>query len=305
MCDEPIPANIWKVLKVDSTVNAPSPTNLEETGDEKLVQETQERKIAALKYGGRMTWYLLGEIDLFVCIAALAVASILIFQLFPQRPFLWMLVAVISSVLVGLALYVNPALHMTIFLAIFEKAITQDMPAIAQITDFLNSLGNAATFALLFAACATLLPSSEETFPEGMKQLANRMKDLQLILYTGTLLLIVTILVKKSVYQWSLAYTSQEENLAESARNFVSSLLTLDGGFYTMVLAAAYLPAALVLQRRTNLLVNLPVEETEKEKKLKEYGLTFSLTESLPRILAILGPFLVGPVGELFNRVVG
>jgi hypothetical protein len=129
------------------------------------------------------------------------------------------------------------------------------------------------------------------------------MKNLRLVLYAGTLLLVVAMLVKKSIYQWSLAYTSQEAEAAKIAGNFVSSLLTIDGGFYTLVLAAAYFPAALVLQRRANLLANLPVEEAEKEKKFREYGLTFSFTESLPRNLAVLGPLLVGPVGELLTAM--
>ena len=302
-CSEPIPANIWNVLKVDSEVNDLPSADPEKIAEEKLLKEIQDRKSTALKYSGRMTWYFLGEIYLFVCIAALAVASILTFQLFPQRPFFWMLVAIILSSIVGLSLYATPAVHMTIFLAFFEKAITDDVPAIAQITNFLNSLGNAAAFSLLFAACATLRPSDEEIFPEGMKQLSKRMKYLRLVLYAGTLLLVVTILLKKSIYQWSLAYTSQEEQIAEIAGNFVSNLLTIDGGFYTLVLAAVYFPAALVLQRRANLLADLPVEEIEKGKKLKEYGLTFSFVESLPRILAILGPLLVGPVGELLTAM--
>jgi hypothetical protein len=295
-CTESIPANIWKVLKVDSQVNVSSSTDPQAIA----AQEIDARRITALKYGGRMTWYMLGEIYLFVCIAALVVTSIVTYQLFPQHPFFWILVAIISSFVVGVFLYANPALHMRVFLVIFEKAITEDVPAIAQITNFLNSLGNAAAVSLLFATCATLLPS-EETYPEGMKQLSKRMKYLRFILYSGTLLLVVTILLKKAIFQWSLAYTSQEEGVAEIGRNFVSVLLSMDGAFYTLILAAIYIPAALVLQRRARLLADLSVDETEKEMKLKEYGLTFSFAESVPRIIAILGPLLIGPVGELLN----
>lgn len=85
--------------------------------------------------------------------------------------------------------------------------------------------------------------------------------------------------------------------------DFLSGILAIEGGFYTLVLVAVYLPAAVVLQRRARVLDALPVDEAEKEKQLQQYGLSFSFTESLPRILAILGPTLVGPVGELLNRV--
>ena len=126
------------------------------------------------------------------------------------------------------------------------------------------------------------------------------MKYLRIILYTGTVLLVTAILLKKSIYQWSLAYTAQDDAI-ETARNFVTSLLTLEGGFYTLVLAAAYFPAALVLQRRAELLAGPSLDETEKEIKLKEHGMNFSLQESLPRILAILAPFLTGPVADLLT----
>ena len=291
-CRESIPANIWKVLKIDPDTDKPSATD--------LIENDEERKVIALRYSGRMTWYFLGEIFLYVCIGSLAIASVLTSQLVPQSRIISALGVITLSLIVGLFFYGNPKIHMAIFLTIFGKAITADVPAIAQITNILNSLGNAAVFSLLIAICATLLPSQDDSFPGGMKQLSTRMKYLRIILYTGTLLLVTAILLKKSIYQWSLAYTPQDDAI-DTARNFVTSLLTLEGGFYTLVLAAAYFPAALVLQRRAQLLVGTSLDETEKEIKLKEHGMNFSLKESLPRILAILGPFLTGPVADLLT----
>jgi hypothetical protein len=295
-CNESIPANIWKVLRFDSDGGKSSATG--------PLEDNEERKVIALRYSGRMTWYFLGEIFLYVCIGSLAIASVLTAQLFPQLGILWAFGVITLSSIVGLFFYGHPKIHMAIFLTIFGKAITADVPAISQITNILNSLGNAAVFSLLIASCATLLPyqdaSSDASFPGGMKQLSRRMKYLRIILYAGTVLLVTAILLKESIYQWALAYTPQDDAI-ETARNFVTSLLTLEGGFYTLVLAAAYLPAALVLQRRAQLLVGPSLDEAEEETKLKEYGMNFSLKESLPRILAILGPFLTGPVAELLT----
>ena len=291
-CNESILDHIWNVLSVNPDSNPPSSTNLD------------ERELTALRYGGRLTWYLLGEFYLFVCLAALVVAAMLIFQLSPHQPFVRMLGALLLSLLVGLFLFRNPKIHMAVFLIILEKTIKHDVPAIIPMTDFFNSLGNAAAFALLLASCATLFPSPETAYPQGMKLLSQKMKALRLVLYTGTILLVGTMLLKRAIFQWALAYTSQEEQAVEAARLFISNLLTMDGGFYTLILAAAYLPASLILQRRAQRLPDLPVEEPEKEKKLKEHGLVFSWAESFPRILAILGPFLVGPVGELLNVIV-
>jgi hypothetical protein len=290
-CKAPIPESIWNVLKIEVETSNPSAST------------SEQAKLTALQYGGRLTWYLLGEIYLFVCIAALMVALVLIYQLMPQRPLLWTLASLVLSLSVGSHLYANPHVHMAVFLVMLEKTITRDVPAIASMTNLLNSLGNAAAFALLLASCTTLLPSHQEPSPEGIKYLSKHMKALRLVLYTGTILLVGTMLLKKAIFQWGLAYTSQDEVALEAAKLFVTSLLALDGGFYTLVLAASYLPAVLVLQRRTQFLTDLPAEEPEREKKLKEHGMIFSWADSFPRILAILGPFLVGPVGELLNAI--
>jgi hypothetical protein len=127
------------------------------------------------------------------------------------------------------------------------------------------------------------------------------MRSLQAILYAGTFLLVTGVLLKKTIYEWSLAYLVQDETTAV-VRTFLETLLTMEGVFYTLVLAAAYLPASLVLLRRAQLLVEPTLSTTEKEASLKEYGLTFSLKDSLPRILAILGPFLTGSAADLLSR---
>jgi hypothetical protein len=289
---ESIPENIWKVLRIDSDPGQPSAGG--------LAGNDEELKVTALRYSGRMAWFILREFYLYVCLACLGIGSVLTSRLVPERRILWAFATLTLAAIVGLFFYRNPNVHMTIFLGIFTRAITPDLPAISDLTNRLNSLGNAALFSLLIASCATLLPSGDESFPGGLKQLSGRMKYLRLILYAGTALLVTTILLKKSIYEWTLAYTPQDAAL-ETARNFVASLLALDGGFYTLVLAAAYLPPALVLQRRAQLVVGPSLEEQEQEIKLKEYSLNFSLKDSLPRILAILGPFLTGPAADLIT----
>ena len=289
---ESIPGNIWKVLKVDSDSGKPP------AGE--LPGNDEERKVIALRYSGRMTWSILREFYLYVCLACLGIGSVLTSRSVPRRGILWGFATLLLSGIVGLYFYRHPQVHMTIFMAIFAKAITPDLPAISDLTNRLNSLANAALFALLVASCAALLPSQDESPPGGLKQLSERMKYLRLILYAGTTLLVTTILLKKSIYQWALAYTVQDAAL-ETARDFVASLLALDGAFYTLVLAAAYLPAALVLYRRAQSLVGPSLEAGEQETKLQAYGLNFSLKEAIPRILAILGPFLTGPAADLIT----
>lgn len=301
-CNESIPANIGKVFQIDPAVDDPDSTGLTVGTETDLDEALQERKITALRYSGRMSWFFLAGIYLLICCAALVVAAILMIQLFPQQPIQATLAVIGLSAVVGLFFFFNPSIHMNVFLVLFSnKAITPDVPAISFYTNVLDSLGNAALSSLLLSIWATLWLSKGTSLPEGIKPLSQKMKYLRLILYLGTLLLVVTMLLKKSIYQWSLAYTTQEIQSADFARDFIASLLSLDGGFYTLVLAAAYFPAALVLQKRARLATDLPIEEPEKEKRLKEYGMIFTLSESMPKIISILGPVLVGPVGELLK----
>lgn len=284
-CRESIPEHLWEVVTLD-----PEPK----------IETTQ---LKALQYSGRLTWYVLGEMYFFVCIIAVIIAAVLTYPQIPRHPLIWTLVALALSFLVGWFLYANPQVHMKVFLVILDQTIRQEVAAIIPMTNFFNSLGNAAAFALLLASCATLLPAQVAPYPQGMRPLSQKMKALQVILYTGTLLLVGTMLLKKAVFQWALAYTSQEEAALEAARMLVANLLMMDGAFYTLVLAAAYFPAALILQRRANRLLDPATEGAEREKKLKEFGLTLTWAQSFPRILAILGPMLVGPVGELLKAV--
>jgi len=116
-------------------------------------------------------------------------------------------------------------------------------------------------------------------------------------------MLVSGVLLIRSVYQWSLAFLLRDDQAVKVAERFFSDLLSIEGAYFTLVLAVVYLPAAFILQRRADSLSELPELDTEKEKVLKEYGLGFSVMQSLPRVLAILGPLLAGPVGELFSRV--
>ena len=256
-CSESIPENIWKVLRFDTASNNPDSPDL------------IEPKIMALRYSGRITWYLLGELYLFSCIAALAVAATLTYQLLPHHRLVGMSIVLMISLIVGIFEYVNPKLHMPVFLVIFERTIKPDLPGITQITDFYNSIGNAAAISLLLTSCVTLLPSDHPSPVDELKQLSKRMKSLRLVLYTGTLTLVLAMLLQKSIYQWALAYTSQEDQALEAARILVTNLISMDGVFYTLALAAVYIPAAFILQRRAQLLVDTLADETEKEKKLK------------------------------------
>jgi hypothetical protein len=303
-CSESVPDNLWKVLKVDPKGEGPLPSNPSEVEKEIQARDIRDRKSAGLKYGGRMTWSFLAVANVLIYVASVAVVLMVLYRLFSRRRATCLAVLVFSaSILVVIVMYCNRDLHMALFEPLFQQTIVNDVPRIVEITNRLNSLGNGAAFLLILTSCAILLRDYRSSAPNGLTDLSTSMKSLRFILYVGTCLLVAAVLLKKSLYQWSLAFASRDEQLAKVGEAFLSSFLSVEGGFYTLMLAAMYLPAAYVLYKRAWTLKNLPEEETKKEEMLKEHGMTFSLTESLPRILAILGPLLAGPIGDLLKGV--
>ena len=163
-----------------------------------------------------------------------------------------------------------------------------------------------------------------------------RLRYLHLLLYVGAVVLAIATLRQKLMFKWSLDYLPPvaafgEKNPAllgikliyERLDALATSNVTAGGILNTMILAAIYLPAALVLQKRARDLsfravnsrrnVTVVGEESQPEANreddeetpaneddwMKARGLTFPLKEQLPRIAAILSPLLAGPISEL------
>jgi hypothetical protein len=82
-------------------------------------------------------------------------------------------------------------------------------------------------------------------------------------------------------------------------------VVSAGGGFYTLLLAAVFLPSFFILNTRVGSLENLPDDKKQREEVLRMYGLKFSFAEISKRTLSVLGPLLTGPIAQLFNQVAG
>jgi hypothetical protein len=279
------------------------------TADTNRLRENNagNRTVQATRYGSRISWVFFVLTYMLLSLVALVLAFGLIYKIFSdgnKRPSWWVAITLAVSAAVGFTLYKNPESYMNTLKALIEKTVIVDMTNIVQMMNLIHSIGFASSFALVLASCAILLPIRNNSSPKGLKELSIRMNYLRTVLYVGTLILVVGVLLMRSIFQWALAFISQTEAGAEKiVESFTSSIVSAEAGFYTLILAGVYLPAAAVLQWRARSLKELPEQSSEKDKVLHEYGLTFSLTESLPRIIAILAPFLVGPVGDLLKHL--
>lgn len=296
-------ANLKRVLVV------PDPTAgevLENDPEIKRKKAISNQERTGLVYSGRLTFLFFAVTYAAVSAIALAIGCFVIAKSFAsesKHPIWWMILVAGICGAAGSYLYNHPELYMRIFDPLLKITISADLAAARTLMMIANSFGFAVALLLTLASCAVLYSRHTGSYPDGLRQIAAQTKHLRLVLYVGTVMLVTGVLLMRSVYQWVLAFLWRDAQVVKVADRFLSELLSIEGAYFTFILAAVYLPAAFILQRRADSLAELPELETEKEQVLKDYGLGVSLTQSLPRVLAILGPLLAGPVGELFSRV--
>jgi hypothetical protein len=252
---------------------------------------------AAAKLNGRLSSTFLGMAYLIVCVVGVLVGGRIFYYSITRHgsaPTRWLVGVAVVLVTSWIVLYEIPVLHMPVLQELGPRTLDLDLSGTTANVDRLNAFGYVAGLLLSLTVCAVLF---ELRKTRDLKELGKGMMSLNSILYASTLILIVGILFEKALLQWVFTVTSRDEHTIKAAESFSAALLAYDGGFYTLLLAALYLPAAFVLRRRGAELV------AHDPKALEKYGLNFSFTESLPRMLAILGPLLAGPVGELFGRL--
>ncbi|MFL6273964.1 MAG: hypothetical protein ACJ74G_02055 [Blastocatellia bacterium] len=146
-----------------------------------------------------------------------------------------------------------------------------------------------------------------------MEELKKRGRMLRILLYLAAAVLVARVFQSNALVSWALAYFDLQ-GINTAFDGFLRSVITQESIGYTVVLAALYLPAFLVLRERAtqyvaSAMTTDPVSGKESPTDLatflKENGLTFSIREQLPRIITILSPILVGPTAALLSKLIG
>jgi hypothetical protein len=114
-------------------------------------------------------------------------------------------------------------------------------------------------------------------------------------------MLVIGVFRLSVMLNWGAGFFAPESAAAKTFASLNPSIVTLMGAYYTLILTAIYLPPAILLRYRARLLASAQPPE-EQEDFLEKHGLTLSFTDYLPRILAILGPLMAGPIGDLLGR---
>lgn len=164
-----------------------------------------------------------------------------------------------------------------------------------------NSFVGVATLIFSFAmmACTTISsfpPNSTQIDDRKIDRHSSQMRALSGLLYVGTFVLISLVLSMVAWLQWPAALLDSPDEQARVTKIAIG-LGVFWGTTFTLMLAAAYLPAALFMQAQAFALAEqFPGGGTPAKKYewIEDQGLSLSLTAQFSRVAAIVGPLIAG-----------
>ena len=254
-------------------------------------------------YVARASWTFAGGLYLLACIAALFTAGLVMKEVFSKsntRP-PWQLISIIMLVALDVALLMSfwaskdgfsPAQQL------LRATVGQGLPEINKYSRVFDAISLAATLSLACAASAILFQRDSQLEKE---ELRRRQTLLRYVLYVGGALLAIAVLQLSARLGWGASYLPAASPMAPLVKSLVEGIVNSMGTFYVLLMAAVYVPAALVLQSRVKQLAAREAPN-DPETWLTENGFSLSFSQYLPRIVALLGPMLAGPLGDLLIR---
>jgi hypothetical protein len=264
----------------------------------RAIKEGEQRspqEMLAKQYEARMKWMFYSGANLLL---NLFLVSLCVFLL--GRSLGWGAAAaiVVGSLVLGAVFEAMAAAPLA--KPLIEATVMKDgPPRIDTIMRVLN--GASIAVAILIAVTISAILYEKKAKPDDaaadrLAELAGKRRQLTFLLYCSTATLVLAVLRSGASYEWYAAFLSPETAAALSS--FLGSITAVLGGFFTLLLASVFLPAAYILQKKAE----AEVVVTEKESvsdKLTSMGFTFSYAQEFSKILAIGGPFLAGILAEL------
>lgn len=245
-----------------------------------------------------------------VCAGVILTAACVIYASLEGFDYSWRVVGMIGAPVVSmviLAPLAARALPTSLMSQIVDQTVRIHVPEINDIITTVDTLTLAAAINLTCACTAMLI------LPKGTidldtldaRYMTKMMKLLRVTLYAGTLALVLAVMEKSALAHWAISYVRDPKE-REALETLTASLTTARGVYYSLALLAIYLPTTMILRRQAEAVLESEPEEGEdpdyREWLVKE-GLGFSVGQLLPKVVAILGPLLAGPIAELVKRI--
>lgn len=257
-------------------------------------------------YVARATWALINGVHLLACMAAVVTAGLVIYHALPEPKYSvrlkWMLILIVVAAAADISLVVAIGTTKDVFSpaqTLLRTTVGQMVPSINLYNRLADALSLMGTLSLAVAACATLW--QHDANDENQDELIRRVSVLRPVLYVSAATLAIAVLRFSATLGWAESYLPPDSEIGKSVANLVKGIIAAMGTVYTLFVAGLYLPAALLLRARVRKMATHE-KPTDPDGWLKTHGLTLSFPQYLPRVLALLGPLLAGPLGELLGK---
>jgi hypothetical protein len=268
----------------------------------------ESNEVRAASYAASASWTLVGGVHFLTSLLAVLTAVIVIYQVLQSletgKRWLLILLAVLfavdASLLVSWKVSADTSSPAQLLLA---STVAQVQHSINRYNRLFDSMSLTAIISLAFAACATLWQPDINETPEE-KDMVRRVGLLRYVLYVSATLLALSVLRLSATLAWGESFLPPESGTGKAVATLVSSITSSLGAYFTLLLLGMYLPATMLLRSRARKLAQGETME-DKDEWLKKRGLALSFSDYLPRIVALLGPLLAGPIGELLGRAFG
>jgi hypothetical protein len=139
-------------------------------------------------------------------------------------------------------------------------------------------------------------PSDPPTPSNTLSAWGRQQREFRLLLYLGAALLVISVTVAKSLQQWPLSVV-HDPAVAKQLQLIADQWLMMLGTYWTLMLAAIFLPLALALTRRANEMADAPGASAPGANAggiLEKQPFKFSILEQCTTVIALLGPWLAG-----------
>jgi hypothetical protein len=160
---------------------------------------------------------------------------------------------------------------------------TNEIPA--ELIFLFNALALASTVYLVAASCSMLYAVWKG------KDLKFWRDNSRILLYLGGALLFVGLLRIDIISKWHLVFVgSVYQSLLQS---YFTTSLTIQALFYTIILAAIYLPLSYEFPSTT--------DDPSVAKSMSDDGFWSTITTFAPRLILLISPLLAQPIADLFK----
>lgn len=287
-------------------------------------KEVAEAKLAGIqkqlskRYANRMLWVFLTGVSFILSIAAIVIALFAIYNslrggvenAFHLKsyfvPVVLIILTSVTAYLFASNAYANHERYMSVILPMYNQSLLLEGSSLIENINLINVLAFAVIIFLVVASCSILYKvqatARNTAFDVSEKALAYEIskKYLQAILYVGAAMLVCGIFRAGVIQEWHLSFISgaPESMYYTSLRTFFENSLKVQAGFYSILLAVIYFPTAYWIKQNV---AALKLDATETSDK----GLSFSLTDFLPKLISVFSPVLAAPLASFVGQFFG